>query len=114
MDFEQFTVVRVPFPFTDKAATKNRPALILSGESIFNAAIGHSVMVMITSQSNPAWPLDYFISNLDIAGLPVPSVVRFKLFTLDNRLVRGEIGHLSKADIAVVRKSLVQLLGFGT
>lgn len=30
MTFDQFTVVRVPFPFTDRIATKNRPALVLS------------------------------------------------------------------------------------
>ena len=30
MTFERITVVRVPFPFTDRSATKNRSALILS------------------------------------------------------------------------------------
>lgn len=30
MTFERFTVVRVPFPFTDSNASKNRPALVLS------------------------------------------------------------------------------------
>jgi mRNA interferase MazF len=30
MSFERFAVVRVPFPFTDRNAAKNRPALALS------------------------------------------------------------------------------------
>lgn len=48
--FERFTVVRVPFPFTDRTATKNRPALVLSEAGVFNTPSGHSVMAMITSQ----------------------------------------------------------------
>jgi mRNA interferase MazF len=37
--------------------------------------------------------------------------VRFKLLTLDHRLVRGEIGRLSAADANAVRQGLNQLLG---
>lgn len=111
MDFERFAVVRVPFPFTDRTTTKNRPALVLSDASAFNTPAGHSVMAMITSQANPPWPLDCPLSDLSSAGLPAPSKVRFKLFTLDHRLVRGEIGRLSAADAVAVRQGLEQLLG---
>ena len=111
MGFERFTVVRVPFPFTDRATTKNRPALVLSDASAFNTPAGHSVMAMITSQANPPWPLDCTLGDLAAAGLPAPSKVRFKLFTLDHRLVRGEIGRLSAADANAVRQGLNQLLG---
>jgi mRNA interferase MazF len=96
--FEQFSVVRVPFPFTDRNATKNRPALVISAANVFNSVAGHSVMAMITSAENTPWPLDCAISDLKAAGLPAPSVVRFKLFTLDHRLVRGELGRLAKID----------------
>jgi mRNA interferase MazF len=37
--------------------------------------------------------------------------VRFKLFTLDHRLVRGEIGKLAQADAEVVGAALARLLG---
>ncbi|MEO8410830.1 MAG: type II toxin-antitoxin system PemK/MazF family toxin, partial [Propionivibrio sp.] len=92
MSFERFTVVRVPFPFTDRNATKNRPALVLSAADRFNIPAAHSVMAMITSAGNAPWPLDCPIADLQAAGLPASSVVRFKLFTLDDRLVRGELG----------------------
>lgn len=111
MNFERFAVVRVPFPFTDRSTTKNRPALVLSDTSAFNTPAGHSLMAMITSQANPPWPLDCPLSDLSSAGLPAPSKVRFKLFTLDHRLVRGEIGKLSPTDAAAVRQGLDQLLG---
>ena len=111
MAFERFTVVRVPFPFTDRNATKNRPALVLSDAASFNTPAGHSVMAMITSQGNAPWPLDCPVADLKAAGLPAPSLVRFKLFTRDHRLVRGELGMLSATDTATVRTALAQLLG---
>ena len=110
MAFERFTVVRVPFPFTDRNATKNRPALVLSDAACFNTPAGHSVMAMITSQGNAPWPLDCPIVDLQAAGLPAPSLVRFKLFTLDHRLVRGELGRLAPADAANVRTAVARLL----
>lgn len=111
MTFERFAVVRVPFPFTDRDAAKNRPALVLSSSAAFNLAAGHSVMAMITSQGNPPWPLDCPIADLTTAGLPAPSKVRFKLFTLDHRLVRGQLGRLAPADCEQVRLALGKLLG---
>jgi len=109
VSFERFAVVRVPFPFTDRNATKNRPALVLSNPGTFNTAAGHSVMAMITSETNPPWPLDCALADLSAAGLPAPSKVRFKLFTLDHRLVRGQLGKLSPADSKMVRAGLAKL-----
>jgi len=68
------------------------------------------VMAMITSQGNAPWPLDCPLVDLQAAGLPAPSQVRFKLFTLDHRLVRGELGKLSATDAARVRSGLAGLL----
>ena len=57
---------------------------------------------MIASQGNPPWPLDCSITDLKSAGLPAPSLVRFKLFTLDHRLVRdGHIDGRSHAALAL-------------
>lgn len=111
MTFERYAIVRVPFPFTDRTATKHRPALVLSDAVSFNTPAGHSVMAMITSEGNPPWPLDCSIGDLEAAGLPAPSKVRFKLFTLDHRLVRGAIGRLSAADADRVSAGLSRLMG---
>jgi mRNA interferase MazF len=111
VSFERFAVVRVPFPFTDRDATKNRPALVLSDAAAFNGPAGHSVMAMITSAANAPWPLDCPIADLAAAGLPAPSKVRFKLFTLDHRLVRGALGTLSPEDRRTVSDALGKLLG---
>ncbi len=60
---------------------------MLSGKGEFGAKSGHTVMAMITSAKNAPWPLDVVVTNLDGAGLTSPSVIRMKLFTLDNRFV---------------------------
>lgn len=113
MIFERYAVLRVPFPFTDRAAAKNRPALVLSDLSAFNAPAGHSVLAMITSAANAPWPLDCAIADLASAGLPAASVVRFKLFTLDHRLIRGTLGQLGPADARSVQAAIARLLGGG-
>lgn len=52
MTYEIGQVMRMSFPFTDRAASKNRPALVLSDAAAFNAAAGHVVLAMITSAGN--------------------------------------------------------------
>jgi len=108
--FERFDVVRVPFPFADQQEARHRPALIVSGRTAFNRPAGHSVLAMITSASHAPWPLDVPIVDLESAGLPAPSIVRFKLFTLDHRLVRGTLGRLGEKDQVKVQKAIRLLL----
>lgn len=96
---DQWDVVRVPFPFTDRAAVKKRPALVIS-KSAFNAASGHTVMAMITKRDNGAWPQDYDVQQWGHAGLRLPSWIRMKIFTLENTLILDKLGALQPADIA--------------
>jgi len=96
--FEAFDVVVVPFPFTDRSTAKRRPALVLSDARSFNKQVGQSVLAMITSARNSSWPLDVEIEDLDSAGLPSASLVRMKLFTLDDQLVIRKAGTLAKND----------------
>ena len=93
---EPWNVVVVPFPFVEKAGTKRRPALVLSKTS-FNQG-GNTVLAMITTRAHQPWPGDTPIVRIDEAGLNVSCIVRLKLFTLDNRLIAGRIGHLSSLD----------------
>lgn len=109
MTYKQFDVVVVPFPFTDKASTKRRPALVLSKEGVLGSRVGHSVLAMITTGKQSSWPLDTDISDLDSAGLSSPSVVRMKFFTLDHQLIVRKAGLLSEPDRMVVAERLGQL-----
>lgn len=109
MSFEQFDVVVVPFPFTDRSTSKRRPALVLSTADNFNKSVGQSVLAMITSAKNSDWPLDTEITDLDSAGLPSSSIVRMKLFTLDDQLIIRKAGALSSQDQKRVSSSLKDL-----
>ncbi len=109
MTFKPFDVLVVPFPFTDSAAVKRRPALVLSAET-FNDRAGHLVLAMITSRENRGWPLDVEIADLEASGLTSASVVRMKLFTLDERFVLRRAGRLSNAARAAVERALRLLL----
>ena len=110
MGYKRFDLVVVPFPFTDSATSKRRPALVISNGNIFNLPAGHTVMAMITSAGNAGWPLDVAISDGDAAGLAAASLVRMKLFTLDNRFILRRLGRLGAADRKAVAAALKQLL----
>lgn len=110
MAYERLDVVVVPFPFTDSAASKRRPALVISNAEAFNQPVGHSVLAMITSAGNAAWPLDVTISDGNAAGLTAASLVRMKLFTLDDRFILRRLGRLAASDRKAVEASLKRLL----
>jgi len=67
-------------------------------------------MAMITSAKNAPWPLDVSIADLSQAGLPAPSVVRMKLFTLDHRFIIAKSGMLASKDRKAVTKALEMML----
>ncbi len=106
---EPFAVVRVPFPFTDRAMQRRRPALVISG-SDFQRESAHVLLAMITTARRFSWPLDWPIDDLVPTGLAEVCLVRFKLFTLDERLILGQLGQLAAIDRRGVRASLLQLI----
>lgn len=111
--YEALDLVVVPFPFTDRAASKRRPALVLSAASSFNTPSGHAVLAMVTSRKDPPWPLDVEIADLESAGLSAPSVVRMKLFTLDQEFILRKAGALGADDRRKVSEAVEKLLGAG-
>lgn len=113
MIYEALDVVVVPFPFTDRNASRRRPALVVSEASSFNTPSGHAVLAMITSRKHPPWPLDVEIADLKSAGLSVSSVVRMKLFTLDQQLILRKGGALGDDDRTSVSAAIEKLLGAG-
>ena len=97
MIFERFDVVVVSFPFVDAPKSRSRPALVLSA-SQFNRVNRHTILAMITRATHTRWPSDHVIVDLGAAGLRHCSVVRWKLFTLDNRIIQRWIGTLKQGD----------------
>lgn len=83
--FEPGDVVKVPFPYTDRATRQRRPALVVSGMDLLETQ-GLLWVLMITSAENCGWRGDIDIADLRKAGLPAPSVIRTaKIATIDAR-----------------------------
>jgi mRNA interferase MazF len=110
--YDRFDVVVVPFPFTDRQSSKRRPALVLSSENELQSRVGHSILAMITSEKTPPWPWDVPIEDLKEAGLPGPSKIRMKIFTLDDRLILGKLGTLSDTDQKAMARALKKVFGW--
>lgn len=110
MIFKAFDVVAVSFPFTDRDATKRRPALVISNER-FNQQHNQLVLAMITTATDNVWPSDVSFTDWQEAGLIVACHFRLKLFTLDQSLVVKAIGHLSSRDVKSVQAVLTACLG---
>lgn len=109
MRFDPFDVVVVPFPFTDKASSKRRPALVISSKS-FNDNHDQLILAMITTAKNSRWHSDIMLADWKAAQLNVPCKVRFKLFTLDASKVVRRLGVLSKADQSAVTGTIGKYL----
>ena len=68
MSYDRFDVILVLFPFTEKKAHKQRPAIVLS-DKVFAEVHGHSICAMVTTAGTTSWPSDLVISDYVGAGL---------------------------------------------
>ena len=105
-------VVIVDFPFSDDSGSKRRPALVVQLDarnqvlrdtilaSISTTAKGDVTHVLVDPRSEPR------------SGLTVPCGVRCeKLYVVQQRLVLGSIGYLSKTAMQKVDGCLKRALG---
>jgi mRNA interferase MazF len=108
--FEQGDVVKVPFPYTDRATRQSRPALVVSVGGI-EKAHGLLWVLMITSAENRGWPGDIAISNLNSAGLPAPSIIRTAKIATIEISDATKLGRISTASLKRVLRILAGELG---
>ena len=106
---ERWSVVRIPFPYTDRPVRQHRPALVIAAGELTSA---HALLwvLMITSAENRGWPEDVLISDYASVGLPVPSLVRCaKIATIDAQDA-DPIGLLPNADRKSVMRNVERIL----
>jgi mRNA interferase MazF len=99
--FERGDVVRVPFPYTDRATRQWRPALVVSGGGL--GEDGRLLWVaMITSAENRPWPDDVPFGEAYVeAGLPAPSIIRpCKVATIES----GHVEKIGRASVELIEK----------
>jgi mRNA interferase MazF len=109
--FDQFDVVISAFPFVEVPGGVKRPVLVLSKFDGFGSKTGIGLTAMVTTAKNSTWPFDVPVSDLEIAGLKQPCVIRMKFGSIAFERVDRKIGILSERDRAAVRASLHSVLG---
>ena len=111
MPFEFGVIVLVPFPFTNQAAVKRRPAVVVSNFAYSN--VRPDVIVMaVTSQvrANPALG-EVLVVDWQAAGLLKPSAIKPIFATLEQSLVLRRLGMLDPSDQASLRAGIGRILG---
>jgi mRNA interferase MazF len=107
---DRFDVVSVPFPYTDRPVRQRRPALVVS-QPAHEEATGLIWVVMITAAENRAWSHDVPLSDPQLAGLSIPSVIRpTKIATLEATQAT-HIGKVTSAEEHAVQTAIRAILG---
>lgn len=111
MPFEFGVIVLVPFPFTNQAAAKRRPAVVVSNFSY--SSVRPDVIVMaVTSQVRANRALgEVAVIGWQAAGLLKPSAIKPVFATLEQSLIIRRLGVLEPADCAALREGIARILG---
>ena len=110
--FSPGDVVKVPFPYTDRPTRQSRPALVVSSGGIEDAH-GLLWVVMITSSENRGWAGDLEVTNLAVAGLPIPSVIRTAKIATIEASDATKLGRIPAGLVRKVSSRLGRWLGLG-
>jgi mRNA interferase MazF len=111
MPYKFGDVVLVRFPFTNQAAFKQRPAVVISNLA-YNTAKPNVVIMAITSQ------LHFFsgvgevtIQEWQAAGLLKPSMSKPVFATIEQNLILKQLGALQSADQQALRQAIASVIG---
>ena len=106
MSFKFGDIVLAPFPFTNQAASKQRPAVIISS-SAYNAARPDVVVMAITSQLHSTISFgEIHIQDWQAAKLLKPSVIKPVFATLKQSFVIKQLNTLQTTDQGRSNKQL--------
>ena len=105
-------VLLVPFPFTNQAGGKKRPAVVISSDT-YNICRPDLLIMAITSQAQTGNDFASFqITDWQSAGLLKPSFAKPVLTTLEQNLVIRSMGTLSATDQHALHQMLALTLGW--
>lgn len=111
MPYEFGAVVLVPFPFTSHAATKRRPAVVVSKFG-YGMIRGDVVVMAVTSQLRANEALgEVPVFEWRAAGLLKASAIKPVFATLQQSLVLLTLGTLHPRDQAALRSGIAKLIG---
>jgi mRNA interferase MazF len=111
INYKRGDVVLVPFPFSDQPSVKQRPSLVISGDAFQERSPDLLIMAVTSQVRSPLRLGEFIIQDWQGAGLLKPSAVKAAITTVEARLVRRRLGHLSDYDLEQLKKMLQGLLG---
>ena len=106
-------IVLVPFPFTSQAASKQRPAVVISNRA-YNLERPDVILMAVTSQIRPTPAFgEVWLTEWEAAGLLKPSAVKPIIATLERDLIIRRLGALQSGDRTDLIAGLARILEAG-
>jgi mRNA interferase MazF len=104
-------VALVQFPFASAAASKRRPAIVISSDDYHRS--GPDVLIASITNNLTAYPHagDHAIADWQAAGLMLPCLAQAKIATVEVGMLRRRLGRLSPEDWEAVQSGLRLALG---
>lgn len=109
MVYQRGDVIAVPYDYSDLTGGKVRPAVIVSSER-YNAVQPDVVAAGISSNIIRVGSYDHVLVDWRRANLRYASVVRGRLLTIEQRIIRRFVGRLSVDDLDAVEAQLVRFV----
>ena len=104
-------VVLVRFPFTDQVGSKQRPAVVVSGDA-YNLERPDVVLMAITSQIKATSGLgEVWLAGWQEAKLLKPSAVKPVFATFEATLILRTFGSLTEPDVERLVAAIDEILG---
>ncbi len=110
INYKRGDVVLVPFPFSDQATIKKRPAIIISTNK-YNDNSSDVIIIAVTSQINNSMGIgECLIIDWQKAGLIKISSIKPAISTIEKTLILKNLGKLSDRDMCSMNNALCKLL----
>jgi mRNA interferase MazF len=111
MPYKFGDVVLVRFPFTNQAAFKQRPAVVISNLA-YSTARPDVVIMAITSQLHPLSGVgEVTIQEWHAASLLKPSMIKPVFARIEQNLILKQLGALQSVDQQVLRQAIASVIG---
>ena len=109
MAYYRGDVVAVPYDYSNLTYGNSRPTVIVNSDA-YSRHRPDVVAAGISSQVAKAGGYDPVLADWPAAGLRYPSLVRGRLLTVEQSLIRSTVGRLSRRDLAAVETKLASFL----
>jgi len=111
INFEFGDILLVPFPFTNQAGKKRRPAVVVSSQA-YNQKRPDVILMAVTSQVRQSLGFgEMIVDDWQGAGLIKPSVVKPVMLTVEKAIIIKTLGRMANRDQQKLKKTISTIIG---